>query len=59
MGWLHLVGSIELYASFAEYRLFYRALLQKGPMFLSIILIKAAPYIDMGDVSQYLCIKHM
>ena len=27
MGWLRSVGSIKLYVSFAEYRLFYRALL--------------------------------
>ena len=31
MGWLRSVGSIKLYVSFAEYRLFYRALLQKRP----------------------------
>jgi len=29
MGWLRLVGSFKLYVSFAEYTLFYRALLQK------------------------------
>jgi len=28
MGWLRLVGSLKLYVSFAEYSLFYRALLQ-------------------------------
>ena len=28
MGWLRLVGSLKLWVSFAEYRLFYRALLQ-------------------------------
>ena len=28
VGWLRLVGSLKLYVSFAEYRLFYRALLQ-------------------------------
>jgi len=32
MGWLRSVGSIELQVSFAEYRLFYRALLQKRPI---------------------------
>jgi len=31
MGWLRLVGSLKLQVSFAEYRLFYRALLQKRP----------------------------
>jgi len=29
MGWLRLVGSLKLQVSFAEHRLFYRALLQK------------------------------
>jgi len=29
VGWLRLVGFLTLYVSFAEYRLFYRALLQK------------------------------
>ena len=29
--WLRLVGSSQLQVSFAEYRLFYRALLQKRP----------------------------
>ena len=28
MGWLRLVGSLKLYVSFAEYPLFYRALLK-------------------------------
>jgi len=32
MGWLRSVGSIKLYVSFAEYCLFYRALLQKRPI---------------------------
>jgi len=31
MGWLRSVGSTKLQVSFAEYRLFYEALLQKGP----------------------------
>ena len=31
MGWLRSVGSIRLQVSFAEYRLLYRALLQKRP----------------------------
>jgi len=29
MGWLRLVGSLKSYVSFAEYRLFYRAFLQR------------------------------
>ena len=32
LGWLRLVGSIQFYVSFAEYCLFYRALLQKRPV---------------------------
>ena len=44
MGWLRLVGSINLQVSFAEYRLFYRVLLQKRPMILSILLTEATPH---------------
>jgi len=44
MGWLRLVGSIKLQVSFAEYCLFFRALLQKRPMILSILLTKATTY---------------
>jgi len=43
MGWLRSVGSINLQVSFAEYRLFYRALLQKRTIILSILLTKATP----------------
>jgi len=43
MGWLRSVGSTKLYVSFAEYRLFYRALLQKRPINLSILLTEATP----------------
>ena len=32
MGWLRSVGSIKSQVSFAEYRLFCRALLQKRPI---------------------------
>jgi len=41
MGWLRLVGSIKSQVSFSEYCLFYRALLQKSPRILSILLTKA------------------
>ena len=44
MGWLRSVGSIKLYVSYAEYCLFYRALLQKRSVILSILLTKATPY---------------
>ena len=41
--WLRSVGSLELQVSFAEYRLFYRALLQKRPIILRSLLIIATP----------------
>ena len=44
MVWLRSVGSIKLQVSFAEYRLFYRSLLQQRPIILSILLTKATPY---------------
>jgi len=44
MGWLQLVGSLKLQVSFAEYRLFYRALLQKRPIILRSLRIEATPY---------------
>ena len=34
MGWPRLVGPLKLQVSFAEYRLFHRALSQKGPVIL-------------------------
>jgi len=44
MRWLQLVGSFKLQVSFAEYDLFYRALLQKRPIILRSLLIEATPY---------------
>jgi len=44
MGWLRLVGSLDLKVSFAECHLFYRALLQKRPIILRSLLIVATPY---------------
>jgi len=44
VGWLWLVGSFKLYVSFAGFRLFYRALLQKRPILLRSLLIVATPY---------------
>jgi len=44
MGWLRLVVSLKSYISFAEYRLFYRALLQKRPVILRSQLMVATPY---------------
>ena len=39
MGWLRLVGFLKLNGSSAEYRLFYRALLQNRPIILRSLLI--------------------
>jgi len=45
MGWLRLVGSLKFLVSLAEYRLFYRALLQKRPIILRSLLMVATPYL--------------
>ena len=45
MGWLWSIGSIVLQVSFVEYCLFYRALLQKRPVILLILLTEATPYV--------------
>jgi len=47
MGWLRLVGSLKLQDSFAEYSLFYRALLQKRPILSRSLLIVATPYHEL------------
>jgi len=47
MGWLRSVGSIKLQVCFAQYCLFYRSILQKRPIILSILLTVATP-----------CVKH-
>jgi len=39
MGWLRLVGSLKVQVSFAEYHLFYRALLQKRPIILRSLIV--------------------
>ena len=44
MGWLRFAGSLKLEVSFAEYSLFYRALLQKRLIILRSLLIVATPY---------------
>jgi len=44
MGWLRLVGSLKSWVSFAEYRLFCRALLQKRPVISRSLRIEASPY---------------
>jgi len=45
MGWLWLVGSLKIQVAFAEYSLFYRALLQKRPVFLGSLRIVASSYV--------------
>jgi len=45
MGWLQLLGSLKLQVSSAEYSLFDRALLQKRPIILSILLTEATTYL--------------
>jgi len=60
MGWLRLVRSFKLYVPFAEYRLFYRALLQKRPIILRSLLIVATQYtfpqrsVDTQDMKHML-----
>ena len=44
MGWLRLVGCLKIQVSLQNTGLFCRALLQKRPIFLSILLIVATPY---------------
>ena len=43
MGWLRLIECLKIQASFQMIGLFCRALLQKRPMFLSILLMEATP----------------
>ena len=45
MGWLRLVGCLKIQVSLQNTGLFCRALLQKRPIFLSILLIVATPYV--------------
>jgi len=44
MGWLRWVGCFKIQVSLQNTGLFCRALLQKRPIFLSILLIVATPY---------------
>ena len=43
---------MNLQVSFAEYRLFYRALLQKTRIILSILLTKATPYLQVSFAKE-------
>jgi len=59
MGWLRLVDSLKLEVAFAEYGLFYRALLQKRPIILRRLLIVGTPdriptrtyFVGFGDLA--------
>jgi len=51
---LYYLGSIKWQVSFEEYRLFYRALLQKRPIILPILLTKATPYALLSIIIYYL-----
>ena len=55
MGWLRLVSSLKSYVSFAEYRLFSRALLQKRLIILRSLLIVATPF-DASVCKHIKCI---
>ena len=48
IGWLRLVGSLKLQVSFAEYCIFYRALLQKRPINSRSLLIVTTSYVLCG-----------
>jgi len=56
MGWLRLLGSLKLQVSFAEYRLFYRALLQKRPVILRSLLMVATPYLESEQPQSFLSV---
>ena len=45
VGCLRLVRSLKVKVSFAEYRLFFRSLLQKRPVTLRSLLLAATPYV--------------
>ena len=57
MGWLWLVGSIKLQASFAKEHYKRANILQKRPMILSIILTVATPYTN-DTARHYNTLQH-
>jgi len=50
-----MVGALKSQISIAEYRLFYRALLQKRPMILSILVTKATPLLCLTQQCATVC----
>ena len=59
--WLRLVGSLKVQVSLAEYRLFYRALLQKRPIISRSLLVLAAPYVldGMAHITNEQVMSHV
>jgi len=55
MGWLRLVGSLQIQVSFAEYNLFNRALLQRRPIILRSLLIVATPHVCVHAARMHTC----
>jgi len=53
MGRLILEGPLKSQVSFAEYRLFYRSLLQKRPIIVRSLLVAATPYKQMHARTLY------
>jgi len=58
MGWLRWVGCLKIQVSLQNTGLFFRALLQKRPIFLSILLIVATPYTIYFTCQHVFCISH-
>jgi len=52
-GWLRLVGSSKLWVSFAEYRVFYRALLQKRPVILRSLRVEGTRYVAFRCIIDF------
>ena len=50
LNWYHVTSKLQV--SFAEYRLFYRALLQKRSVILRSLSIVATPYHDVKELTM-------
>ena len=55
MGWLRLVGAFKLQVSFAEYLLFYRALLQKRPVQIANVVERDSDHDGVSSYPPYIC----
>jgi len=56
MGWLRLVGSVELHVSFAKEPYKRDYILQKRPVILRSLLIVATAYVYSRYTDSYVCI---